>query len=73
MISPGHVLLTGASAGIGEALGKKIIDYRTTVAPFQSIEEIERVSGIGPATFADIPEQAAHDKHCQSLQGLRNR
>ena len=40
--------------GIGETLAKRIIEYRTTIAPFQSIEDLERVSGIGPSTFADL-------------------
>jgi len=35
---------------------QKIIDYRATNGPFQSIEAIMDVSGIGPATYARIKD-----------------
>ncbi len=37
--------------GIGPTTAQKIVDYRTEHGPFQSIEDIMNVSGIGPATF----------------------
>lgn len=37
--------------GIGEALGSRIIEYRTTVGSFKTIEDIKNVSGIGDAKF----------------------
>lgn len=40
--------------GIGPALSDRIIEYRSTQRPFQRIEELERVSGIGPKTLADL-------------------
>ncbi|MBU5628054.1 ComEA family DNA-binding protein [Oscillibacter sp. MSJ-2] len=43
--------------GIGEVIARRIISYREEHGPFQSIEEIMNVSGIGEATFADIKEQ----------------
>lgn len=40
--------------GIGPTTAQKIIDYRTTNGPFQRIEDIMNVSGIGPSTFDKI-------------------
>lgn len=40
--------------GIGPALAAAIIEHRTTVGPFSSVEELVTVSGIGPATLARL-------------------
>lgn len=40
--------------GIGEKYAQAIIDYRQSVGPFSSLEEIKEVKGIGEKTFADI-------------------
>lgn len=40
--------------GIGKALSQAIIDYRTTVAPFQTVEDVKRVKGIGEKRFDAI-------------------
>ncbi len=40
--------------GIGPTTAQKIIDYRTEHGPFQKIDDIMNVSGIGPATFDKI-------------------
>jgi competence protein ComEA len=40
--------------GIGPKTAEKIIAYRNEHGPFQSIEAILDVSGIGPATFEEI-------------------
>jgi competence protein ComEA len=41
-------------SGIGEVLGAAIVDYRTENGPFASVDELEDVSGIGPATLEEI-------------------
>lgn len=41
---------------IGPATAQKIIAYREQHGPFQTIEELLDVSGIGPVTLADIRE-----------------
>lgn len=42
---------------IGPAIGQNIIDYREHHGPFETIEEIMQVSGIGTATFTKLKEQ----------------
>lgn len=40
--------------GIGPALSERIVEYRSTQRPFQRVQELRRVSGIGPKTLADL-------------------
>jgi competence protein ComEA len=42
--------------GIGEVLAQAIVDYRTDNGPFTSVDQLEDVSGIGPATLGDIQD-----------------
>ena len=44
-------------SGIGEVLAGAIIDYRTENGPFASVDDLESVSGIGPATLEEIRDQ----------------
>ena len=42
--------------GIGEVRAAATVSYRTEQGPFQSVEEITSVPGIGPATYESIRE-----------------
>ena len=44
-------------SGIGEVLAGAIVDYRTENGPFASVDDLENVSGIGPATLEEIRDQ----------------
>lgn len=44
--------------GIGPALAQRIIDYRTEYGLFGSVEDLERVSGIGPQTVVNLINDA---------------
>ena len=40
--------------GIGETLARRIVDSRNTEGPFTSIEDLQRVRGIGPRTVQNM-------------------
>ena len=40
--------------GVGPVLGQNILDYRSANGPFSSVDQLDEVSGIGPATLADL-------------------
>lgn len=42
--------------GIGPTIAQRIIDYRDANGPFNTIEDIQNVSGIGPSTFEEIQD-----------------
>ncbi len=46
--------LLEALPGIGEVRAQAIVGYRTEQGPFRRIEDLLKVSGIGPATFDRI-------------------
>jgi competence protein ComEA len=41
-------------SGIGEVLAAAIVEYREKNGPFESVDQLEEVSGIGPATLEEI-------------------
>jgi competence protein ComEA len=45
--------------GIGEKRAQDIIDYRTKNGPFKSVDDLEKVPGIGPGTMKQIRSQLA--------------
>lgn len=46
-----------ALSGIGPVLSVAIVDFRTENGPFTSVDQLEDVSGIGPATLEEIRDQ----------------
>ncbi len=45
--------------GIGPAISQRIIEYREMNGPFETIEQLQKVNGIGPGKFEKIREQIA--------------
>ena len=43
--------------GVGPVLAAAIIQYRTDHGPFASVDQLDEVSGIGPATLEDLRAQ----------------
>lgn len=43
--------------GVGPVLAKAIVDYRAANGPFITLEDLDKVSGIGPAKFAKFKSQ----------------
>jgi competence protein ComEA len=56
----GATELQGLS-GIGPVKAQAIIDYRTQHGPFAKIDDIKKVSGIGPATYEKIKDRITVD------------
>lgn len=48
--------------GIGEALAARIIAYRAEAGPFERVEEIMEVSGIGEGKFAGLEGRITVEK-----------
>ena len=61
--APARINLNSASLndldllpGIGPVLGQRILDYRQANGPFQRVEDIKKVKGIGDSIFEGIRE-----------------
>ncbi len=40
--------------GVGPGLARRIVEYRAANGPFQTIDDLQNVSGIGPSKFAKL-------------------
>jgi|SRR3972149_962622 len=58
-INTASALELEALPGIGPSKAAAIVSYRKENGPFKAISEIQNVSGIGPATYAQIKDQIA--------------
>ena len=47
--------------GIGPALAKRILEYRTAKGPFKRVDDLDNVKGIGPKILARLRPQVAVD------------
>lgn len=45
--------------GIGPAMAKRIVDYRNAHGPFQAIEDLKKVRGIGEVKFEQMKDMVA--------------
>ena len=45
--------------GIGPTLAQRIVEYREQAGGFSTVEELTRVSGIGPRTFEALQDEVA--------------
>ncbi len=43
--------------GIGEVMARRIVAHREEHGPFETIEEVDHVPGVGPKTFSKIRDQ----------------
>lgn len=46
---------------VGPSMAQRIIEYREQVGPFSSLADLDRVSGIGPATLEVLEDLIAFD------------
>jgi competence protein ComEA len=44
--------------GVGPSTAQKILDWRTSNGAFQSVDQLQDISGIGPAKYAAISPKA---------------
>jgi competence protein ComEA len=55
-INRAEAWLLEALPGIGQTLAERIVDYRNASGPFQRIEDLLKVSGVGEATLENMKD-----------------
>ena len=55
-------------SGIGPVLSQRIIDYREKHGVFKTVEELDKVSGIGPKRLAAIRERVTVDTNSSAVK-----
>lgn len=45
--------------GIGKELGKRILDYREKQGGFYTVDELQKIKGIGPKTFEKLKNRVS--------------
>lgn len=40
--------------GVGQAIAERIVEYRKQNGPFESVDELDRIPGIGPKTLEEL-------------------
>ena len=53
-VNTGTVAQFDALPGVSPTVAKNIVDYRTKYGPFKKLEDLDKVSGIGPATLEKL-------------------
>ena len=51
-------MICGACPALGRSGPQDIVDYREAHGPFQSVDELDNVSGIGPGILDGLREYA---------------
>ena len=58
-VVPDSVKITDSLPGIGPAMAKRIIEYRSVNGSFRSPEDLKKVKGIGEAKFAKLKDKVS--------------
>jgi competence protein ComEA len=77
---PGRLELNRASAAelealprVGPALAARIVAYRDAHGPFRSVEALDDVPGVGPATLATLRTRVTVSPHAGDPLALPDR
>ncbi|MEC8424102.1 MAG: ComEA family DNA-binding protein, partial [Myxococcota bacterium] len=60
-VNTAHASTLDSLPGIGETLALRIVDFREKNGPFQELDDLEMVEGVGPATVDGLRDLASVD------------